>query len=134
MVACFGSSVMPVLNAKNPLDAVAQAATSHDYFTISIPATASFAFNQSTYPIQLYCFGLRELYNFHHEGPRVSTPCWRMLRILSHAASATSTTSCRGFVDETSSKPPRISEVAYKGGSCRMGRGNHDVPQRDGSN
>ena len=50
--------VMTALNAKNPFVTVVQAAASHDYFAIRIPASVSFIFHQSIYPIQLYCFGL----------------------------------------------------------------------------
>ena len=51
---------MTALNAKDLLVPVAQAAASHDYFAIRIPASASFVFHQSTYPIQLYDLGYRK--------------------------------------------------------------------------
>ena len=66
-------------------------------------------------------FGLQEVYNHHHEALGVSPPDWRMLRISSDAASATSTTRCLGVVAEASTEPPRFFEVAYKGGPRHMG-------------
>ena len=95
---------------------------SHDYLRDKDPRPSFLHLSTKAHTLfSSICFGLQEVYNCHHEGPGVSSPHRRMRSILSHAASATSTTRCPGVVVEASSEPPRILKVAYKGGSRRMG-------------